>query len=454
MNRLLWARPAVVSVAAGALALSACGGSGDSDGAAAPADVDCTAFEQYGDLSGSTVTFYTSVVAPDDAPYIAAFEPFEQCTGATVEYESSQEFEAQLVVRVQSGTAPDIALFPQPGLLRTVVKDTGALVPAPDSVVANVDEYYSEDWKPYGTIDGVYYAAPNGASVKSLVWYSPTHFAEAGYEVPTTWDEMIALSDQIVADNPDGSAKPWCMGIASGDATGWPATDWMEDIMLRLQGPEVYDQWVDHEIPFNSPQVAEVLAEAGSILKNPDYVNGGFGDVQSIAATTFQDAGLPIIDGSCYMYKQSSFYSSSWPEGTTVAEDGDVWAFPLPPMSEETGNPILTGGEFVGAFDDRPEVAAFQTYLTSPEFVNARASEGNWTAPNTGLEPENVADPIARLGLELLQDPDVTLRFDGSDLMPAAVGSSSFWTEMTEWIAADKPDQQVLDAIEASWPAS
>jgi alpha-glucoside transport system substrate-binding protein len=446
--------PLVAPIAVGALLLSACGGSAESDDATAAADVDCAAFEQYGDLSGSTVTFYTSVVAPDDAPYIAAFEPFEQCTGATVEYEASKEFEAQLVVRVQSGNAPDIALFPQPGLLRTVVQDTDALVPAPDTVVENVDEYYSEDWKPYGTVDGTYYAAPNGASVKSLVWYSPTKFAEAGYEVPTTWDEMIALSDRIVADNPDGAAKPWCVGISSGDATGWPATDWMEDVMLRLQGPEVYDQWVDHEIPFNGPEVAEVIAETGSILKNPDYVNGGFGDVLSIASTTFQDAGLPVLDGSCYMYKQSSFYSSSWPDGTTVAEDGDVWAFPLPPMSEETGNPILTGGEFVGAFSDRPEVQAFQTYLTSPEFVNARAGQGNWTAPNTGLDPENVADPIARLGLELLQDPDVTLRFDGSDLMPAAVGTSSFWTEMTEWIASDKPDQDVLDAIEASWPTS
>jgi alpha-glucoside transport system substrate-binding protein len=430
-----------------ALVLSGCGGAGDEGGAAA-ADVDCAAFEQYGDLSGMSVTFYTSVVAPDDAPYIASFEPFEQCTGADVVYEGSREFEAQIVVRVQSGSPPDIALFPQPGLLQTVVRDTGAVVPAPETVVANVDEYYGEDWKPYGTVDGTFYAAPNGASVKSLVWYSPGTFAEAGYEVPQTWDEMVELSDRIVADG----GKPWCVGIASGDATGWPVTDWMEDIMLREKGPEVYDQWVDHDIPFNDPQVADVLERTGSILKNEDYVNGGFGDVRSIASTAFQDAGLPVLDGNCYMHKQSSFYSSSWPEGTTVAEDGDVWAFPLPPIDESLGNPLLTGGEFVAAFNDRPEVQAFQTYMTSPEYVNARAAGGNWTAPSTALDPENVPDPIARLGLELLQAPDATLRFDGSDLMPAEVGSASFWTEMTSWIASDKADDEVLDAIEASWP--
>jgi alpha-glucoside transport system substrate-binding protein len=165
---------------AAALVLAGCGGGEDDRGGSAAADVDCAAFEQYGDLSGTSVTFYTSVVAPDDAPYIASFEPFEQCTGADVVYEGSREFEAQIVVRVQSGSPPDIALFPQPGLLQTVVRDTDAVVPAPESVVANVDEYYGEDWKPYGTIDGTFYAAPNGASVKSLVWYSPGAFAEAG----------------------------------------------------------------------------------------------------------------------------------------------------------------------------------------------------------------------------------------------------------------------------------
>ncbi|HSK27862.1 MAG TPA: ABC transporter substrate-binding protein [Jiangellales bacterium] len=446
-------RPTGFSAAALAavLLLAGCGGGGGDDGAgSAAADVDCAAYEQYGDLSGTTVTFYTSVVAPDDAPYIASFEPFEQCTGADVVYEGSREFEAQIVVRVQSGTPPDIALFPQPGLLQTVVRVTDAVVPAPESVAANVDTYYGEDWKPYGTVDGTFYAAPNGASVKSLVWYSPSAFAEAGYKIPQTWDEMVALSDRIVADG----GKPWCVGIASGDATGWPVTDWMEDVMLRDKGPEVYDQWVAHDIPFNDPQVADVLERTGSILKNPEYVNGGFGDVRSIASTAFQDAGLPVLDGNCCMHKQSSFYSSSWPEGTTVAEDGDVWAFPLPPIDESIGSPLLTGGEFVAAFDDRPEVQAFQTYLTSPEYVNARAVEGNWTAPSTALDPENVPDPIARLGLELLQAPDATLRFDGSDLMPAEVGSASFWTEMTDWIANDKPDDKVLDAIEASWPSS
>ena len=169
--------------------------------------------------------------------------------------------------------------------------------------------------------------------MKSFVWYSPTAFEEKGYEIPKTWDDLLALSDKIAADDPDG--KPWCAGIESGDATGWPATDWVEDVMLRTAGPEVYDKWVAHEIPFNDPAVATALAEVGKILKNDKYVNGGQGDVKTIASTSFQDAGLPLLDnGGCYLHRQASFYAANFPEGTKVAEDGDVWAFYLPAKDE------------------------------------------------------------------------------------------------------------------------
>src|SRR5690606_11790878 len=244
-------RTAVISAALGlSLALAGCGGSNvaGSGGNSAASDQDCAAFAQYGDLSGTRITIYTSIVAPEDEPHIESYKPFEECTGAQAVYEGSKEFEAQLPVRVQAGSPPDIAYIPQPGLLNTLVKQNpGAVKPAPQAVVANVDQYYSETFKAAGSVDGTLYGAPLGSNVKSYVWYSPQAFAEKGYTVPTTWDEMVELSDRIVADG----GKPWCAGISSGDATGWPLTDWLEDVMLRENGPEVYDQWVSHAIPFN-----------------------------------------------------------------------------------------------------------------------------------------------------------------------------------------------------------
>ena len=447
-------------VLTGSLVLAACGGDDDGGDGANKAEgkapgqgkAECEGLTEFGDLTGTTVKLYTSIVAPEDQSHKDSYKLFTECTGAEVQYEGSKEFEAQLVVRVRSGNPPDVAYVPQPGLLNTLVTDTGKVVEAPDTVAANVDEFFGEDWKNYGSVDGKFYAAPLGANVKSFVWYSPKMFQEKGWTVPTTWDEMVALSDTIAGTG----MKPWCAGIGSGEATGWPATDWLEDVMLRENGADVYDQWVNHEIPFDDPKVVQALDRVGNILKNDKYVNGGFGDVKSIATTTFQDGGLPILDGKCAMHRQASFYAANWPEGTDVSEAGDAFAFYLPTVSDEFGKPVLGGGEFVAAFDDRPEVQAFQTYLSSDTWANEKAKAtpgGGWVSANTGLDINNLVSPVDKLSAETLQDPEAVFRFDGSDLMPGAVGAGSFWKEMTAWITG-KDTEAALKTIEDSWPSS
>lgn len=444
---------AAAGASSAALLLTGCSSGSETattdGGSSAAADDKCAAYTQYGDLSGKTISVYTSIVAPEDAPHIDSYIPFEECTGADVVYEGSKEFEAQLKVRAEAGNPPDIAYIPQPGLLKTLVDD-GYVKPAPEAVSKNVDEYWGADWKAYGTVNDTFYAAPLGANVKSYVWYSPKMFADNGWEIPTTWAELKTLSDTIAASGVVD--KPWCAGIGSGDATGWPATDWMEDVMLRVNGPEVYDQWTYHEIPFNDPKVVTVLDEVGSFLKNDAYVNGGLGDVKTIASTQFQEGGIPILSGDCAMHRQASFYGSNFADaGATIGEDGDVWAFYLPSI-DGTTKPVLGGGEFVGAFADRPEVQAFQAYLASPEWANAKAavSPAGWVTANKGADP-NLFKGIDKVSVEILQDPATQFRFDASDLMPAAVGAGTFWTGMTDWITG-KSTQDTLDFIEQSWP--
>jgi alpha-glucoside transport system substrate-binding protein len=451
---------ALTGVLAVALTATACGSSDDDGGSdtasSGNSSIDCAPYAAFGDLKGKTVSVYTSITAPEDAPHQASYKPFEECTGVTIKYEGSKEFEAQLPVRVKGGNAPDIAYVPQPGLLATLVA-TGAVKEAPAEVVANIEKNMP-DWKDYGSVDGKIYAAALGANVKSFVWYSPQAFKDKGYEVPKTWAELLTLSDKIAADNPGDEVKPWCAGIESGDATGWTATDWVEDVMLRTAGPETYDKWQKHEIPFNDPAVATALAEVGKILKNAKYVNGGYGDVKTIASTSFQDGGLPIADGSnaCYMHRQASFYAANWPEGTKVGPDGDVWAFYLPAVDEST-HPVLGGGEFVAAFADRPEVKAFQTYLASVEWANERAKtcgSGGCVTANKNADPSLLANPVDKLSAEILTDKAATFRFDASDLMPGAVGSGTFWKGMTNWIIGSADDKATLDYIENSWPKS
>ena len=292
---------------ASALALAGC--TGDAGGGG---DADCGTYEQYGTFDGAEVTIGGTILDLEADRLVESWADFEQCTGISVEYQGSSEFEAQIAVLAEGGNAPDVGIVPQPGLLQRLA-DGGWLIPASQAVEDNVDEWWSADWKVYGTADDTFYAAPLMASVKGYIWYSPAEFEEKGYEIPTTLDELTELSETIAADS---GHKPWCVGLESGDATGWPGTDWVEDYVLRLPGPEVYDQWVTHEIPFNSPEIAEAFDAVGDYLKNPDMVNGGIGDVSTQISEAFQTAGLPILDGECSLHHQASFYETFWnPDG-------------------------------------------------------------------------------------------------------------------------------------------
>ena len=437
----------VATLAVAALALSGCAATEE----AATSDADCSAYADYLGNEGTEVEMYTTIVSPEADLFQESFLDFEECTGITINWNGSQEFEAQLPVRIAGGTAPDLAVIPQPGFLKAMV-DTGAMIPASSAVAASVDANYTPDWKNYGTVDGTFYAAPLGANVKSFVWYSPKTFADNGWAIPTTWAELLALSDTIAATD----VQPWCVGFGSGEATGWVGTDWMEDLMLRFQDAATYDKWVSNEMKFDDPKVAEVLAEAGKVLKNPDYV----GNVAAIATTTFQDGGAGIVDGSCAMHRQASFiggilvgdYGAEIVTPADTDVEGGITTFYFPGVSADN-RPALGGGEFVGAFSDRPEVQAVQLYLTSADWNNKKAALGTWFSAHLGLDTANVADPVNAVAVEILQNAS-TFRFDASDLMPAAVGQGSFWKEMTAWVAEDKADAAVLDAIQAGWPAS
>jgi alpha-glucoside transport system substrate-binding protein len=446
----------VAALSAAALTLAGCAaddnggttttGSGDGGTTAA---ADCDAYGDFLGNEGSTVEIYTTIIEPESTLFQESFLEFEECTGITIEWNGDQAFEEQIAVRVAGGTAPDLAIFPQPGLLASFASD---LVPASAAVEASVDANYTADWKLYGSVDGTFYAAPLGANVKSFVWYSPKTFADNGWDIPTTWDELLALSDDIVASDFDGFA--WCAGIESGVATGWAATDWMEDIMLRLHPAETYDAWVDNSMAFNDERVLAVLQEAGKILKNPDYV----GNVSAIATTSFSAGGAGVVDGSCAMHRQASFlggilvgdYGATIVSPDQTDVEGGISTFYFPGVSA-SDTPALGGGEFVGAFSDDAAVQAVQLYLTTTEWNNKKAALGGWFSPHLGLDTANIEDPVNKVAVEILQNA-TTFRFDASDLMPGEVGAGSFWREMTAWIAEDKADQAVLDAIEATWP--
>ncbi|MEX0848185.1 MAG: ABC transporter substrate-binding protein [Ilumatobacteraceae bacterium] len=391
--------------------------------------------------AGKVVKIFSSIRDVEADRLEAAWAAYEEETGIDIQHEGSGTFEDDLKLRVAGGDSPDLAFIPQPGLLATLVGD-GKVVPL--DLKADVEANNIGGWVELGTVDGTFYAPPFGANIKSLVWYSPTAFTDAGYEIPTTWQALLDLSQTIV----DDGGTPWCVGAESGGATGWVLTDWTEDIVLRTAGPEVYDKWVAHEIPFNDPAIVAAVDQVGAVVKNDDFVLGG---AQSIPSTTFQEAGLPLLDGGCFMHRQASFYGNQFPEGTTKGPDGQVNAFYLPTVNADDPKVMLGGGEVIGAFNDRPEVAAVAKFLTSADYANERLKAGNWLSPNKTADISVIEDPLEKQFAELLVGSDV-FRFDASDLMPGPVGAGSFWSEMVEWVVDAKSTEEALAAIEASWP--
>ena len=435
----------VPTAALAAIGLALTGCTGDTAGGD-KANTECADYDAYGTFdSGTEVNIYGTILEVEADRLQASWKDFETCTGIDVVYEGSAEFEEQINVRVQGGKPPDLGITPQPGLVADLAR-SGALLPAPKAVADNVKEFWSEDWAGYGTVDGELVGSPLMASVKGYVWYSPSTFKDNGWEVPTTLDELSALTDKIAKTE----TKPWCVGFASGVATGWPGTDWVEDMVLRLSGPEVYDQWVTHEIPFNDPAIAEAFDEVGGFIKDEANVNGGLGAINSIATTEFGDAGLPVLEGTCALHHQATFYEGFWPDGTEVAPDGDVWAFILP-GTEADANAVTGGGEIVAAFSDSKETVAVQTYLSSDTWANNRVKLGGVISANKGLDPDNASSELLSTSVEILQNPDTTFRFDASDLMPGAVGAGTFWKCMVDWIGG-KSTAATLDFIEGSWP--
>lgn len=422
-----------------------------SDGATPPAD--CSEFGDYGAFdSGTRVTIRGPVLGMEAQLLNESFEQFEACTGINVDYSGSKDFTTGIMVQSQEESAPDLAIFPQPSLLRAMAT-AGFLVPAPDKATENVAESWSEYWSEFGTVDERSYGTPLMATVKGYIWYSPAEFEAHNYEVPESLDELLALTKTIADADRN---KPWCDGFVSSDASGWPGTDWLEDVVLRQAGAATYDKWVGHEIPFNAPPVERALDYVGEILKDPAYVNGGFDGVKSIATTEFADAGLPILNEQCSLYHQASFYEGFWDASgdaeLTIAPDGDIWAFLMPGTDLET-SPVIVGGDLLGSFNDEAATQSVHNYLSSAHWANARVKLGGVISANLDVDPALASSDLLADSIRLLQDPSVTVRFDGSDVMPTTVGSGSFWTGMMDWINGQST-ADALTSIEQSWPKS
>ncbi len=406
-------------------------------------------FKASHDYSGQTLSITGPWIGPDKVLVETMLAYFQDATGATINYSGSDSFEQDIVISIQAGSAPNIAIFPQPGLAADMAA-RGALNPLPEGTGQWILDNYAagQSWVDLGT-----YKGPDGqdnlygffykVDLKSLVWYVPEQFDENGYEVPETMEDLKALTQQIV----DDGGTPWCIGLGSGAATGWPATDWVEDLMLRINPPEVYDQWVKNEIPFNDPQVVAAIDEFGWFAKNDDFVQGGSA---SVASTDFRDspAGLFSFPPECYLHKQATFIPTFFPEGTVVGEDVDFFYFPSY-AEKDLGDPVLGAGTLFAITQESEVADGFIEWLETP------IAHEIWMAQSGFLTPYKAANTAVFPSDSQRQMNDIltnatTFRFDGSDLMPGEIGAGAFWTGMVDFVTGASAED-VASQIQSRW---
>lgn len=424
----------------------ACTGGGD--------DEEGTTTESEGDERDQVrgrATLLTAYIEPTDLSgienVIAAFN--EHYPEAEIDLQGSPSLEEQALLRIENGNPPEMMMILQPGLLQTLY-DEGHLVAMNDFVdMEAVEAEYVPGVLQSGVLDGDLVGLPVRLNIKSLVWYRSDVFDRNGYEVPETWEDMVALTDQIRTDLGGQGTAPWCIGIENATATGWPLTDWIEDVMLRLHGGDVYDRWVGHDVTFSSPEVEQAFQEVADIWFSEGNVAGG---QRTIVQTSFFTAPEPLFEDppACLLHRQASFIQGSFPEDAEYGIDYDF--FYLPPIDAGTGqSPMLTAGDLLAIFEDNDLTRAFAQFAASAEGQEAWARAGSMVCANATCSASAYPDDATTKQGELLANA-TEARFDASDLMPSQVGAGAFWTEGTAWVAGERDLGQALREIDEAWP--
>lgn len=406
-----------------------------------------------GDYTGTTVDVFAQWIDAEGQSFDDSLKSFRDATGINVVYSGITNYETVLNIRVDGGLAPDIAQLAQAGLMKSFQAD-GKLIDLSSGIIdpAQVATDFSPGFVDAGSVDGKLYGLYYKQDLKSIVWYPVKAFADAGYAVPTTWDELVALSDQIVADG----SNPWCTSIEHSDASGWVATDWIEDVLLRTAPAETYDKWITHEIPFNDPAVVNAANIVASIWFKDGYTYGGN---TRINAAWVGDSQTPMFDEAgpkCWMHKQAAWIPDFWPkdaDGNALFKPGvDSSFFYFPAIDEQYGNPVLGGSDMFVMFNDRPEVRALMQWFSTVDAVKDRVATGAFLAANNAVPADwYTSYPMSGLA-EIARNATVS-RGDASDSMIKDVGQGTFWKGMVKWVSQNgEGTQAIFDEIEAGWP--
>ncbi|MEO3749037.1 extracellular solute-binding protein [Streptomyces sp. B6B3] len=408
-------RAAAAAAVACAVTLTACSG----DGGEGASEVEISI--ELPDLSGQSLEVAAVWTGAEQENFMRVMEAFEEATGASVSFVPSGDNVSQFVgSKIAGGSAPDVVMVPQPGVVRDFVA-SGWVAPVGDLVTEQLEANYSQGWRDLGAVDGEQYGVYVKAANKSLIWYNNTAFEYAGVEPPDTWDGFI-----------DTAWTVWESGTAPvsvAGADGWPLTDWFENIYLSQAGPEMYDQLANHEIPWTDPSVADALTTLGELFTQEQLVaNGTTGSLQTDFPTsvtqTFSDLETPLAG----MVFEADFVGAVITDNTDAVVGEEAQVFPFPAVGGGD-SPVVTAGDAAVAVSQNGEASEAQNallaFLASPDAARIWAEPGGYISPNKSLEFDAYPNDVQRGIAEALIEAGDDFRFDLSDQTPAAFGGTT-----------------------------
>ena len=450
MNKksLLWSLVSLFVLAS--MLLSACGTPAATEAAATDAPAVTEVPADALPAGDGKVSIFGGYGEAQSAAFQKALTEFGAANGIEVTFTSLASFDTDIKVKLESGQEPDIAMWPQPGGLKNLAD---LLVPLDQVIDVSIPQStLVPGWDKLAVVDGKIYGLPVSANMKSLVFYNPSAFEANGYTVPANAAELKALEAKIIAD---GTGYPWCAGIESGGATGWPFTDWMEQYVLALHGPDVYGKWITGEVDFASPEVtaaADLIAER---LLAEGQVNGGG---ISMATNSFQDT-TPLFaegkaNGQCFMLRQGSFITAFMPENIQAelaAGDYthlDVFSIPAPEGGQAG---VIGGGDIAAVFDGHvdQDVAKVVAFIFSPEVLKYQVATGD-ISPHKTFDLSLYPNEMQRKIGEAMATAAV-FGFDASDQMPAEV-NAEFWAAGTDFVAGRATWAEAAARIDSKYP--
>ena len=400
-----------------------------------------------GQKIGGTVNVLGVWGGSELASFMAMLAPFEAATGIDVQYTGTRDVNAVLTTRLQGGNPPDVAGLPGPAQMAQYAQQ-GYLVDLGNVLDMNTyNSQYASTWSDLGTVNGQLVGLFMRVSVKGLIWYDPKVWDANGYTAPATWDDMMTLSQQIMSTG----ATPWCVALESGAATGWPGTDWLEDIVLRQAGVQTYNDWWAGKVKWTSPEIKQAWETWGQIVATDGMVYGG---ANSMLTTNFGNVGDGLFTSppNCYMVHQASFIADFFQTNTPgVKPVTDFNYFGFPPF--QSGAPVNTemAGDLFGMFNDTPQAEALVKYLITPEAQAIWVQRGSAISPNKEVPTSLYPDELSKRAAEILTSAEVAV-FDASDQMPTAM-QNAFLQGIVNYVQSPSDLDSILanlDSVQSS----